>query len=170
MTAVFVDTNVLVYLRDAANVVKQGIAQQWFESLWREQTGRTSMQVLNEYYVRATRTVKQLRSPDEAWDDVQTLLAWDPQVIDAELLQAGRDVQQRYRLSWWDSLIVGAAQLQQCPVLLTEDMQDGMMFGTVTVQNPFRMKISEPRATYAAAMTTGPRHPRRGRPARIPQP
>jgi predicted nucleic acid-binding protein len=169
MTAVFVDTNVLVYLRDAANVVKQGIAQQWFESLWREQTGRTSMQVLNEYYFRATRTAKQLRTPDEAWDDVQTLLAWDPQAIDAELLRAGRDVQQRYRISWWDSLIVGAAQLQQCPVLLTEDLQDGMMFGTVTAQNPFRMKISEPRAIYAAVMTTGSRHPRRGRPARIPQ-
>jgi predicted nucleic acid-binding protein len=170
MTAVFVDTNVLVYLRDVEDFVKRSIANEWFETLWREQTGRTSMQVLNEYYVVTTRkresSLDALRTPDEAWDDVQLLMSWKPQVTDAELLHVAREIQQRYPINWWDALVVGAAQLQQCGLLLTEDLQDGMMFGTVTVKNPFKMRVSEPRAAYGVAMAASPRHPRRGRPTR----
>jgi len=56
MTApVFVETNVLVYARDAGSAAKQARAAAWLEILWREQVGRTSMQVLSEYYVTLTR-------------------------------------------------------------------------------------------------------------------
>lgn len=52
---VFADTNVLVYARDTAHPDKQAMAMHWLERLWREQKGRTSHQVLNEYYVTVTR-------------------------------------------------------------------------------------------------------------------
>ncbi len=44
------------------------------------------------------------------------------------LLQRGRVIEIRYKLNWWDSLIVAAAQLQDCTVLYTEDLQHGATF------------------------------------------
>jgi len=164
--AVFVDTNVLVYSRDARDVTKQTLAAQWLQTLWRDQNGRTSMQVLNEYYSTVTRKLTPRLAPEDAWEDVQSLFAWEPQATDAALLRLARDIERRYRISWWDALIVGAAQLQQCSLLLTEDLQDGTTFGTVTVKNPFRLKISEPLAAYDVTVATVSRHPRRGRPPR----
>ena len=46
-------------------------------------------------------------------------------------------LEQRYALSWWDSLILAATQSTQSKVLLTEDLQDGQVFGRVRVINPF---------------------------------
>jgi predicted nucleic acid-binding protein len=47
-------------------------------------------------------------------------------------------VQERFRLSWYDSLIVAAAQHAGCSVLYSEDLQHGQQFGAVTVKDPFR--------------------------------
>ena len=165
--AIFVDTNLLVYARDTSEGAKQRMAASWLEALWRDQSGRTSMQVLNEYYITVTRKLKPGLAADDAWDDVQSLLAWQPQTTDAALLAAAREVERRYRLGWWDALVVAAAQMQQCGILLTEDLQDGMSFGVVTVRNPFKMKVAEAAATYQPSTTMSVRHPRRGRPSRV---
>lgn len=162
--AVFVDTNILVYARDASESEKQSLAAHCIAALWREQRARTSMQVLSEYYVTVTRKLKPGMPADDAWDDVQNLLAWDPQKTDRELLLAAREIERRYRMSWWDSLIIAAAQLQQCSTLLTEDMQDGMLFGSVVVNNPFAARIEEQPVRYASASVTPSRHRRPGRP------
>jgi len=92
------------------------------------------------------------------------LFAWDPQPIDAMLLARAREIEQRWRLSWWDSMVVAAAQLQGCPLLLTEDLQDGAQYGGVTVHSPFTHGVREPVPAYAVAPTVRPRHRGRGRP------
>ena len=167
MTApVFVDTNILLYARDAREPVKQLRAAQWLEHLWREQLGRTSTQVLSEYYVNLTRKLKPGLPPDEAWDDVQALFAWSPQGIDADLLARARQIEQRNRLSWRDSLIVAAAQAQGCAVLLTEDLGDSAVYGGVRVRNPFTLSVSEGAAEYSAAAVVSRPAPKRGRPKR----
>jgi predicted nucleic acid-binding protein len=164
---IFVDTNVFVYARQASEHTKQPTAARWLERLWDEQTGRTSVQVLNEYYTTLTRKIKPPLPPADAWDDVKSLIAWNPQPMDLELLHRGRDIEQRYRLSWWDSLIVGAAQLQNCVLLLTEDLQDRSVYGGVTVRNPFALGVSEDLTNYSAEPPMRPHaHPRRGRPKR----
>jgi len=163
---VFVDTNIFVYARDARETSKRETAAQWIARLWQEQTGRTSVQVLSEYYVTLTRKLKPGIAPDDAWDDVQSLLAWDPRQIDRELLSLAREMERRYLVSWWDSMIVAAAQLQSCAVLLSEDLQDGMAFDQVTVRNPFAIKVEDVRAEYAIPKTVHPRHRNRGRPRR----
>jgi len=163
---VFVDTNIFVYARDVRESSKRELATQWMARLWQEQTGRTSAQVLSEYYVTLTRKLKPGIAPDDAWDDVQALMAWDPQQIDRELLSLAREVERRYRISWWDSLIVAAAQLQSCAVLLSEDLQDGMVFDRVTVRNPFAMKVEDARVECEVSKRVHPRHRKRGRPAR----
>ena len=167
MTApVFVDTNVIVYARDAREPAKQRLAETWLDHLWHERLGRISFQVLSEYYVSVTRKLDPGLTPEEAWDDVNALLAWQPRPIDRAVLERGRAVEARYRLSWGDSLVVAAAQLEGCAVLLTQDLQDGATFDGVTVRSPFTLSAAESRAVYTVAPAT-PRHPARGRPRRV---
>lgn len=161
---VFVDTNIFVYAHQANEPVKQPLAVEWLEQLWREQLGRTSTQVLNEYYVTVTRKIKPPLSPADAWGEIRNLAAWKPQPTDFELMSHGHEIQQRYRLSWWDSLVVAAAQLQNCALLLSEDLQDNAMYGGVTVRNPFHVGVAEAMATYTAKPLIAAKHRRRGRP------
>lgn len=160
----FVDTNILVYAYDAAHAAKQAIAAEWLIRLWHERSGRTSIQVLNELYVTVTRKLGRRLQTNEAWDIVRSLMAWEPHPIDRDLLLRAREIEERYRIGWWDSLIVGAAHLQDCDVLLTEDLQAGMIFGSVTVLNPFNTEVREAYAAYAPALALPSRHRARGRP------
>lgn len=170
MTAlVFVDANVLLYARDETEPSKRKQARAWLEHVWRNGLGRTSFQVLSEYHVNLRRMAGSLVSQEEIWNDVAKYLAWQPQPINEELFQRAHEVEKRHRLSWWDSMVVAAAQLTQCSVLLTEDLQDRAAYGSVTVRSPFTLTIEEPRPVYAA----GPadftvRHRRRGRPRATP--
>lgn len=82
-----------------------------------------------------------------------------------ERMRESREIEQRYRLSWWDSTVVGAAQLQDCALLHTEDLQNGAVFGGVTVRSPFTLAVEESRATYSLPSTVQ-RHRPRGRPRR----
>lgn len=167
MTAnVFVDTNVLVYARDAGEPTRQPRAAAWLEYLWREQLGRTSVQVLSEYYVTVTRKLDPGLPAADAWDDVRALFAWRPWPVDVTLLERGREIGLRHKLSWWDSLIVAAAEAQDCSLLLSEDLQDGGVYGGVTVRNPFALEVNEAVARYASAARPTSRHPPRGRPKR----
>jgi predicted nucleic acid-binding protein len=167
MTAlVFVDSNVFVYTRDGREPAKQLRAMEWVAHLWRERLGKTSMQVLSEFYVTVTRKLKPHVASANAWDDVNSLLGWRPQPVDVALLQRAREIEERHRLSWWDSMVVAAAQLQGCAVLLTEDLQEGAVFGGVTVRSPFRFEVGEPAAPYTIAPAATQRHPPRGRPKR----
>jgi predicted nucleic acid-binding protein len=163
--AVFVDTNVFVYARDASEPAKRAVAMQWLEELWREHSGRTSTQVLSEYYVTVTGKLPRRLEREIAWGHVRDLLAWEPQEISHDLLRLAREVEQRYATSWWDAMIVAAAQLQDCSILLSEDFQDGMAFGSVAVRNPFTARVAEPRAEYAVRRVA--RHRPRGRPRSI---
>jgi len=165
----FVDTNILVYVYDDAHPAKQAIATEWIARLWREQSGRISTQVLNELYVNLTRKLPRRFNADQAWDVIEGYAAWQPQAIDRDVLFRAREVERRYRLSWWDSLIVAAAQLQDCDVLLTEDLHAGMVFERVTTRNPFATQVQEPRASYSVVAELPPRHRSRGRP-RKPRP
>lgn len=167
MTAlVFVDTNVLLYARDESEPAKQPRAKAWLEHLWRERLGRTSMQVLSEYYVNLKRKGGARVTVEDDWEAVKAFFAWRPLPVDEPLLHRAREVEQRYRLSWWDSLVVGAAQLQDCALLLTEDLQDGVVFGGVTVRSPFTLDVREPAGTYATGPPAKSRHRPRGRPKR----
>ncbi len=140
MTApVFVDTNILVYSRDARDADKQARAHRWLTRLWEEETGRLSSQVLHEYYVTVTQKLKPGLTTNEARRDVRALLPWLINVHPGALLDAAWALQDR-RLSFWDALIVGAAQAGNCGYLLTEDLNEGQEFDGVRVVSPFRLE------------------------------
>ena len=161
---VFVDSNVLIYARDRGTPSKQARAVEWLAHLWREGRGRTSTQVLSEFYVNVTGKIANRVTPDEAWQEINTFFAWRPQPVDPTVLARAHEIERRWRISWWDSLIVAAAQLQDCSILLTEDLQDGMVFDGVTVRSPFTFEVREPAASYAAAPVAASKHRPRGRP------
>jgi len=132
---VFVDTNVLVYWLDARDTAKQQRASQWLAELWSTATGRISFQVLQEFYVACTHRRDDLRDPIRS--EIKNLLAWRPLLIDGSILEQAWKLQDRFRLSFWDSLIVAAAKAAGCRWLLTEDLQAGQKLDGVTVVNPF---------------------------------
>ena len=159
----FVDANVFVYARDPRDAQKQARAANWIGHLWRERLGRTSFQVLSEFYTVVTRKLTPRVADDLAWEEVTRYFSWGPHAADETLLRRAREIEQRFRLSWSDSMVVAAAQLQDCALLLTEDLHDGVMFGAVTVRSPFTLAVGEPSATYEAARAVS-RHRPRGRP------
>lgn len=86
--------------------------------------------------------------------------------MDQALLRRAREIELRYKLSWWDSMIVAAAQLQECALLLTEDLQDGAVFGAATARSPFTPEVREAAARYTVERQGAPLHRPRGRPRR----
>jgi predicted nucleic acid-binding protein len=142
MTArVFVDTNVLIYALDSTDSKKQEAAKAWRTILWNGQRGRVSFQVLQEFYAKVTQKWPRLR--EEARAEVRDLLTWKPVHIEASLLEQAWRIQDRYQLSFWDALIVAAAEASACRYLLTEDLQDGQELDNILVINPF---TSDPEA------------------------
>jgi predicted nucleic acid-binding protein len=128
MTAkVFVDTNVLVYSRDVSEPDKQAQALAWMAALWESRGGRLSYQVLQEFYVTVTAKLDPGLPPTLG----------KPIGVDGRGLEEAWRLQDRYQLSWWDALIVAAAQVGDCRYLLSEDFQEGMELGDLKVINPF---------------------------------
>jgi predicted nucleic acid-binding protein len=105
---VFVDTNVLIYALDPTDLVKQRAAQAWRSDLWNRESGRTSFQVLQEFYAKVIYKWPSARK--EARDEVRDLLAWRPVSVSADILDNAWTFQDRYQLSFWDALIVAAAK------------------------------------------------------------
>ena len=138
MTApVFVDSNVLVYRHDVTAGAKQVRAAEWLTYLWRSGRGRVSWQVLEEFYVNATHKLKPGLPAEIARAEVLDLIEWAPIPIDTKSLSLAWEIQDRFQLSFWDSLIVAGARLSGSATLLTEDLQAGQDLGGVRVVNPF---------------------------------
>jgi predicted nucleic acid-binding protein len=138
-----VDTNVLVYCRDASETEKQARAAAWMAALWESRAGRLSFQVLQEFYVTVTAKLAPGLPPELARRDVRALLAWQPLPVDGRVLERAWHLQDLFRLPWWDALIVAAAQATGCRYLLSEDFQDHLELGNLTIVNPFRTRPDE---------------------------
>ncbi|MDH3524391.1 MAG: PIN domain-containing protein [Acidobacteriota bacterium] len=135
---VFVDTNVLVYSRDASEPAKQARAAAWLEELWRSRRGRLSWQVLQEFYVTVTMKLDPGMDPGRARAEVRELAAWEPVSTKQPVVEGAWALQDRFALSFWDALIVSAARVSGCRMLLTEDLQNGQRFEELEVVNPFQ--------------------------------
>jgi predicted nucleic acid-binding protein len=133
---VFVDSNVLIYAIDEANQKKHAAAKLWRSELWKSRRGRVSFQVLQEFYANVDRKWPAAREQVQA--EIRNLLTWRPIVIDADIVEGAWRIQERYKISFWDGLIVSAAKSASCRYLLTEDLQADQDFDGVLVVSPFR--------------------------------
>jgi predicted nucleic acid-binding protein len=137
MTApVFVDSNVFIYAVDQADPRKHEAARLWRSELWKSRRGRISFQVLEEFYAKVYRKWPGAREQVQA--EIRNLMAWRPIVIGERIIEDGWKIQERYKISFWDSLIVAAAKTASCRYLLTEDLQADQDLDGLVVVNPFR--------------------------------
>lgn len=131
----FVDTNVLLYVYDIKDEAKRKHARLWMEWLWQSTAAYVSWQVLQEFYYNA---VLKLGVPaDQARIAVSSWSEWRPPEVTLGLFQRAWFWMDQARISFWDALIVSAAERAGCRWLLSEDFQSGRQFGAVTVVNPF---------------------------------
>jgi len=131
----FVDTNVLLYEIDASEPKKRSQAHSWIDMLWEENSGALSWQVLHEFYMNATRKLRS--SASHARSVVELFTQWQPVDTTYALIQRGWYWTDTAQLSYWDALIVAAAERRGCQWLLSEDFQAGQKLGSITVVNPF---------------------------------
>ncbi len=132
----FADTNLLLYSVDRSEPEKQKLAWQWLDSMWEQSTGRLSWQVLHEFYVNAV--AKMGVDKVSARKLVQGYLQWPPIETNGGLIGRAWHWMDNAQVSYWDGLIVAAAEQACCDILLSEDLQAGRQFGKVRIVNPFR--------------------------------
>ncbi len=132
----FVDTNLLVYAHDRPSGDKNRRARELIEKLWRERSGVLSTQVLQEFYVNVRRRAERPLGRAQARRLVADYLSWELVVNDGDSILEAMDLERRYRLSFWDALIVQAANAAAAAVLYSEDLSHGQTYGTVEVVNP----------------------------------
>jgi predicted nucleic acid-binding protein len=133
----FVDTNVLVYAYDSRNGQKQQRAKKLLQQLWHQQAGCVSIQVLQEFYVTVTRKLENPLAPSDASQIISDLGLWRVHQPQVEDVLSAIQIQQRYQLSFWDSMIVRSANQLGCRTIWTEDLNDGQKIEGCAVQSPF---------------------------------
>lgn len=148
MRDVFVDTNVILYAFDDAVAAKRDRARVWLDTCWQRRCGRLSTQVTNEFYANARKRFAVALTPAQAQAEVRRYQQWKPWLIDQATVETAWAVEARYGLSYWDALMVAAAQHLGCAWLLTEDLQHNQQLGSVRVLNPF---LATPDALDAAS-------------------
>lgn len=132
----FFDTNILVYADDLAADAKRERALALLEQHVAAGTAVLSTQVLQEYYVSATRKLGV--PPATARSKVALFGRLDLVEVDLELILGAIDVQRLHQLSFWDALIVRAATVAGCRQLFSEDLQDGRQIDDLQIVNPLR--------------------------------
>jgi predicted nucleic acid-binding protein len=132
----FVDTNVLLYAisREPQEQGKAAVANELLSSA---DVG-LSVQVLQEFYVQATRESRTDRLTNEqASGLVESFRRFPVQETTIEVALAAMATRDRFGISYWDAAILEAARVLACEVVLSEDLSDGQDYAGVRVENPF---------------------------------
>ena len=134
----FIDTNVLMYASGADNssLTKTGIARRILDTT---HGLALSLQVLQEFYVSATRASRQTNLSHAQASSLA--LGWQRfHVVEPKIatMSMAFDLRVRFRLSYWDCAIIAAALESGCDTLYSEDMQHGQIIEGLTIINPFR--------------------------------
>jgi len=133
----FVDTNVLLYAASTATDEREK-ARRARDVLDSEDLG-LSVQVLQEFYVQATRATRPARlSHGQAAGLVEAFLRFPVQPMTVDVMRAAYETANRFSVSYWDAAVIEAARALGCATLLSEDLGHGIDYGGVRVENPFR--------------------------------
>lgn len=133
----FVDTNILLYAHDLTDSAKNAVAIDLLTQLWDDNTGVISTQVLQEFAVNLQRRISLSLTHQEIRARIELYLDWEVVVNGKGAVLRGLDAKERYQISFWDAMIVQAAESAGCEVLYSEDLSHGQEYGGVLVVNPF---------------------------------
>jgi predicted nucleic acid-binding protein len=134
----FVDTNILIYAHDREAGLKHDLARQLIEQLWITGDGVLSTQVLQELCVNLRRRVARPLASDEIAQLIEDYLSWEIVINTPQLIIGALGIETRYKVSYWDALILQAAESCGAAILYSEDLSHGQKYGTVEVVNPLR--------------------------------
>jgi predicted nucleic acid-binding protein len=133
----FIDTNILIYAHDHRAGARYQLAEELLEKLWHEKRAVLSTQVLQEFCVNARRKSTKPIDMDELRETIRDFLGWQIVVNSAESVLRALETEVRYQISFWDAMIVQAAESAGCEVLYSEDLSHGQKYNGVLVINPF---------------------------------
>jgi len=136
MSKVFVDTNILVYCMDESDKKRKARCRTLVEALVGDLYGVLSTQVLQEFYVAATKKLG--ADPLAVKDILHSFRRFETVVITPEIIKDAIDCSLINRLSFWDSLIAVAAESARCEKIWTEDLNDGQIIRGVRIENPLK--------------------------------
>ncbi|MFZ3339825.1 MAG: PIN domain-containing protein [Terriglobales bacterium] len=134
----FVDTNILLYAHDRSTGAKGIRARHVIENLWQTGQGVLSTQVLQELCVNLRRKATRPLPINEIQQLVEDYLSWEIIVNTPQSIIQALDLEHRYKISFWDALVVNAAETAGAAVLYSEDLSNGQMYGSVRVMNPLK--------------------------------
>jgi predicted nucleic acid-binding protein len=134
----FVDTNILIYAHDRDAGAKHERARQLIEHLWTTGQGALSTQVLQELCVNLRRRVAHPLSSDEIAKLIEDYLSWEIVINTPQAIIAALAIEARYKISYWDALILHAAESCGAAVLYSEALSHAQRYGAVEVVNPLR--------------------------------
>ncbi len=135
---VFVDTNLIVYAYDKDAGEKHRIAADIMKDLWHSGLGTISTQILQEFFVTLTKKISAPLNISVVREMIRRLSRWDVVLIDADLIIRATELQERYKYSFWDSLIIASAIAGGVKTILSEDLTDGQIIQGITIENPFK--------------------------------
>lgn len=135
MSKVFLDTNILAYACDFDQPEKREKAREVIRTHGHGNSLCISTQVVQEFYVTATRKLN--IAPLRAKDIIYSFRHMETSLVDLETINRAIDGNILWQISFWDALIISAAQKLRCEILYTEDLNDGQMFDSVKIKNPF---------------------------------
>ena len=132
----FVDTNILIYAHDRSAGVKHDRARRAVEELWNSGEGVLSTQVLQELCINLRRKVAKPLPVDEVRQLIEDYLSWEVVVNTPESVLQALEIEVRHKISFWDALVLQAAESAGAEVLYSEDLATGHHYGTIQVVNP----------------------------------
>lgn len=135
---VFVDTNILVYAHDPSTGGKYTRARSVMNELWPARRGVLSTQVLQEFAVTLRRKISPPLSEKETAQWVQEYLAWEIVANTPESILRALEFESQFKVSFWDALILQAAEKAGTPTLYSEDFSDGQVYGPIRIVNPLK--------------------------------
>ncbi len=135
----FLDINIIVYAHDNKYPYKQKKAQELIFNGMRENIAVISAQVLSEFFVTVTKQTKQNYSAAAAKHEIMLLSYLQVVDIDFDLVVRAVSIKDLHNLSYWDSLILSAAERSDCGILYSEDLSHGQKYGEVKCINPFQL-------------------------------
>jgi predicted nucleic acid-binding protein len=132
----FVDTNILIYAHDRLAGYRHERAQRLVQSLWDNGQGVLSTQVLQELCVNLRRKLTRPLPIEEIRLLIRDYLSWEIVVNTPDAVVQAFEIEVRYKTSFWDALILQAAEQSGAAILYSEDLATGQRYGGVQVVNP----------------------------------
>ena len=139
MSKIFIDTNILVYTLDQKNIVKRDMARKIVKKVVESHQPVISTQVIKAFYVVASNKLK--ADPIVVKNIIHNFHNMEIVNNDLDLIEQAIDISILSQLSFWDSLIIAAAEKANCEYVLSEDLNSGQNYRGIKLLNPFMSSL-----------------------------